>query len=434
MRCPKCGTKMQSRGIKRERHQYQCGKCGHWKHVRGVEDVEDQGDLGEKYSNYKSDGENIFVSFVSDHIPTKEEVAQQYNIDLNEWEIKSFETTDWQMGRADKEKNLTYANGKSNGFTKDSGKINRIWLHRINVKFVRKTVEIRARSAIYEMVTEAKTLVPKVPKINYPKLKDGMLYEISVPDTHFGRLTWHEESGEDYDVKIAEAAVHKVIDELLGYIRPFPIARILLPIGNDFFNFDNKFGTTTGGTPQQNDTRWQKTYRLGRMLMTSIIEKLCTVAPTTCLIVKGNHDEQLNFFMGDALEVKFANNPNVEIDNSPKGRKYHLFGTTLIGFAHGYWEKLSDLSNLMPVEEPEKWAASTYREFHTGDKHHTKEYQSDFRLKAEEFHGVLVRILPSITVADGWTVDRGFVGARRAAQAFLYHPTEGLKGMFTACP
>ncbi|HEY6021074.1 MAG TPA: hypothetical protein VIY48_14550, partial [Candidatus Paceibacterota bacterium] len=351
-----------------------------------------------------------------------------------EWEIKSFETTDWQMGRAGKQKDMTYVNGKASGYTKDSGEINRVWLHRINVKFTRKTMEIRAKGAIYQMVEEAKTLIPKVPKINYPKNKEGMLYEISLPDIHFGRLTWHEESGEDYDVKIADAAVNKVLDELLGYTRLYPIAEILLPIGNDFFNFDNKAGTTTGGTPQQNDTRWQKTYKLGRLLATMMIEKCMQIAPTTCLIVKGNHDEQLNFCMGDALEVRFNGNPNVTIDNSPKGRKYKLFGKNLIGFAHGYWERLSDLSNLMPVESPEWWAVSTYREFHTGDKHHIKEYQSDFRLKAEELHGVLVRIIPSITVADGWTIDKGFVGSRRAAQSFLYHPTEGLKGMFTACP
>lgn len=429
MICPKCGHSMQSRGIKNNRHQFQCPKCRHWEHVK----VSDSDEFGQN-SKFSSDGETIFISYVTDHVPTTEEVAKLYQVNLDEWEIKSFETTDWQMGRADRQKDLIYTDGKAEGFTKDSGQINRVWLHRINVRFIRKTQEIRAKNVLHELVVEAKAFAPKYPKINYPKLKEGMLYEISIPDIHFGRLTWHEESGEDYDVKIAESAVNKVLDELLGCTRGYPISRILLPIGNDFFNFDNKFGTTTGGTPQQNDTRWQKTYRLGRLMATSMIEKCMQIAPTTCIVVKGNHDEQLTFFLGDALEVQFQNNPNVEIDNSPKPRKYFIFGENLIGFAHGYWERLSDLSSLMPVEEPEKWAKSTYREFHTGDKHHTKTYSTEFKLMTDELHGIIVRIIPSITSPDGWTIDKGFVGSRRAAQSFLYHPTEGLKGQFTACP
>lgn len=432
MLCPKCGNSMQSRGIRKNHHNYWCPKCGHWEHPR-MDDVEDVSPWNVN-SKYASDGDTIHISYVTDHVPTTEEVAKQYEVNLDEWEIKSFETTDWQMGRADKQKEITYVQGKATGFTKDSGQINRVWLHRINVKFIRKTKEIRARNVIHELLVEAKGFAPKYPKIKYPKLSDGMLYEVSVPDIHFGRLTWHDESGEDFDVKIAADAVNRVVDELLFYGSNYPIARILLPIGNDFFNFDNKFGTTTAGTPQQNDTRWQKTFKLGRQLATTMIEKCMQIAPTTCIIVKGNHDEQLSFFLGDVLEVKFEKNPNVDIDNSPKGRKYFAFGQNLIGFAHGYWEKMSDLSSLMPVEVPELWAKSTYREFHTGDKHHTKVYSTDFKLKVDELHGIMVRIIPSITSADGWTVDKGFVGSRRAAQSFLYHPTEGLKGQFTACP
>lgn len=427
MLCPKCGNDMISRGTRNNKHSFSCNKCGHWEHVR-------TGDDSKQYSKYSTDGESIFLSFISDHIPTKEEVAKQYGINLDEWEIKSFETTDWQMGRADKQKDLKYVNGKASGFTSDSGQISRVWLHRINVKFLRKTMEIRARGAIYQLMEEAKALAPKVPKIKYPAMKEGCLYEISIPDIHFGRLTWDKESGEDYDLDLADAAANKVLDELLGFARQFPISRILLPLGNDFFNADNKQGTTTGGTPQQNDTRWQKTFKRGRQLATVMIEKCMQIAPTTVLIIKGNHDELLSFFMGDVLEVKFENNPNVTIDNGPMGRKYFSFGKNLIGFAHGYWEKLSDLSSLMPVEAPELWGASKYREFHTGDKHHVKEYETKFKLQVDELHGVVVRIIPSITAADGWTFDKGFVGSRRSAQSFLYHPTEGLKGMFSACP
>jgi hypothetical protein len=81
---------------------------------------------------------------------------------------------------------------------------------------------------------------------------------------------------------------------------------------------------------------------------------------------------------------------------------------------------------LMPVEVPELWAQSTYREIHCGDKHH--------KYDAKEQAGVVVRILRSLAAADAWTYQRGFVGSMRAAEGFLWDKKLGLKAQFTATP
>ncbi len=375
-------------------------------------------------SSYRTDGENIWVSYKDDHIPSTQEIAEKYQVNLNEWQIKDFEVTDWNMGRKDIEKDIHWENGKitDGSYSKDSGKLNKIFLHRINVRFIRKTEEIRTSNTVLEMIEEAKTFAPKYDKIEYPVFEDGMLYEIDIFDLHFGRLTWNEESGSDYDVKIAKKNFHRTLDELLSHTKNFNIEKILLPVGGDFFNVNSKTNMTVRGTPQQEDTRYQKTFRLGRQLIVEAIDKCSQIAPVDVLFVKGNHDEEKLFYLGDAIECWYNCNPNVKVDNGAKGRKYYSYGENLIGFTHGSEEKLDKLPITMALEVPELWAKSKFREMHTGDKH--------FKFDTKE-NGIVVRILRSLAAADAWTYDKAFI-SQRSLESFLWTKKNGLMGQFTA--
>jgi len=308
------------------------------------------------------------------------------------------------------------------------GKMLVVPLYHIKAKFKRKTQEIRMQLALEDFKADAKAHAPKYPKIKYPSYKEGMMYEIAFPDLHFGRLTWGEESGDDYDIKIAAETLHKVVDDLLGRVQREPVERILLPLGNDFFNVDNKSDTTAHGTPQQEDTRWKKTYKKGRELLVDVIDKCSQVAPVDVLVIPGNHDEQKTFYVGDSLECWYHASKDVVVDNGPKDRKYYLFGENLIGFAHGYWEKLNKLTSVMPLEEPELWAKSKIREFHTGDKHH----KQDLVHITDEGTGMVIRVLRSLAGTDVWSYDNAYVGALHAAEGFLWHPTKGLIAQFTS--
>jgi hypothetical protein len=82
----------------------------------------------------------------------------------------------------------------------------------------------------------------------------------------------------------------------------------------------------------------------------------------------------------------------------------------------------------MPVECPEFWAMSTHREWHLGDKHHKK----DLLHRTEDVDGVTIRLLRSLSATDTWHFDKGYVGAPRAAEAFLWDKTDGLTAQFQA--
>jgi len=114
-----------------------------------------------------------------------------------------------------------------------------------------------------------------------------------------------------------------------------------------------------------------------------------------------------------------------------KKRKYYKFGKNLIGYTHGSDEKLDRLPLLMASEQPELWAQTKFREWHTGDKHNKKDISY---ISTNENSGMVVRILRSLASADAWTFNKGYIGALRASESFLWHPEDGLIAQFTATP
>lgn len=425
MNCPKCGKKAQRRGSKNHLQYYQCTskKCTNNYFSEEIPDFTTGGSV-------KTEGNNMRIIFTSMEPPTQDELIARYKVDLDVWELISFEIKDHKGYRKDRKVTWDVVDGVVvNGEVRDSGKMLIVGMYNTNVLFRKKVNIIDANNKIQELIDAAKKEMPVVPKIKYTKKKDPVMFEIAMPDLHFGRLTWNEESGEDYDIKIAEEAANKVIDELLGYSKIFEIDRIVFPIGNDWYNVNTESNTTIGGTVQQEDTRGKKSYKRGRELARALIDKCASLAPTDIIIVSGNHDGEKIFHMGDAMEITYENNPNVTVNNDAVSRKYYLYGKVLLGFTHGCEIKSSRIPLLMPIEAKEMWAQSTFREWHMGHIHN----KLDMRVEADEDSGILMRRLRSIAAADAWTFNRGFKSLR-AAEAFVWHPTKGLIGQFTSIP
>lgn len=385
-------------------------------------------EISNETSKVEYGDDTIHVVQASRRIMSQEELIAAYKINPDEWRVEKFIIRTSEGYRKNRQVSWHIHAGEVDGDVEDTGKMLVVPLYHMELRLVRKTEEIKARNAIEMMISDAKKFSPKYSQFTYSKNVDGMLYEIAMPDIHFGRLTWHEESGEDFDIKIAEQVVKSTLLDLLHYTAAFKIDKILLPIGNDFFNVNNKSNTTVKGTLQQEDTRWQKTFRAGRKLAIEIIDTCTSIAPTDVLLIPGNHDEEKTFYLGDALECWYHNNQNVHIDNVAKTRKYYEYGKVLLGFTHGDAETTKKLPTLMQFEVPQLWGNSLYREWHTGDKHH----KTDFVLEVDEQIGIIVRILRSLVPADAWTFSHGFVGAQRAAESFLWHPNKGLVAQFTA--
>lgn len=257
------------------------------------------------------------------------------------------------------------------------------------------------------------------------------MLEVCLMDLHVGKYAWGEETGADYDTEIAAQLAEDAVGDLLAQASRYAIDRVTLPFGNDFFHYDTVGGTTTAGTPQDRDTRWQRMYRRGRAIASAMIARCAAVAPTLVVVVPGNHAEVLEWTLGEVLAAEFKHDPRVTIENTPRPRKYVRYGRNLLMYAHGHTEPHGELPLIMATEEPALWAETRYREVHLGHLHHSRARDKH---AVGSRNGVRTRVLPSLSGTDSWHARKGYVGEPRAAEAFVWRFTGGLRANLFAYP
>jgi len=371
------------------------------------------------YSFTEKDGKAEVNTLVNREIKSLDELIKVCKIDISIWTVDRWECSSWGSPA----KIRSYDEGRR----KDKAVINTLF--RVKAYLKKNYPLIELNSVKEEIIYEIKKHKPNYLAIKYSKDKEPYVYEIDPFDIHFGKHTWNKETGIDYDIDIAEKDTITCIEEHISRAKLFNVEKFLLIVGNDFFNVDNKANTTAAGTPQQEDTRWKKTFKQGRLLIVKIIDKLRVVAPVDVLVIPGNHDVERAFYLGDSLECWYNKVTGVKIDNSPRSRKYYSYGKCLIGYAHGKDEKMQDLPTVMAIEEPQLYANAKFREWHLGDKHHSKKIDT---ISIDEKNGVTTRILRSISPADQWHYSKGYIGSLRAMDAFLWHKEKGLVAQFSA--
>lgn len=286
----------------------------------------------------------------------------------------------------------------------------------------------------FDFAKEFTEAIKKHTPPQYPKLKysstSGNAAEISIHDLHFGSLCWGPETGQNYDIKIAQKIYLDAVLNLAAEIERFEPERILFPVGSDFFNVNSKLNMTVAGTPQDEDCRYQKTYVYGRRMVVMAVDLLMVIAPVDVVIVPGNHDEERAFYLGDSLSSWYRDTEAVVVDNSPTPRKYWKFGKCLVGLTHGDKEVKGTLPLIMATEEPKLWAETEYREWHTGHLHHKNTKSYDY---ATESNGIRERILPSLAATDSWHKKKGY-GGLREAESFIWNRDKGNVASFRYHP
>lgn len=253
-------------------------------------------------------------------------------------------------------------------------------------------------------------------------LEKNQLLELAVFDLHLGKLSWKGETGEDYDLDIAVKRYKDCIWELIHRVQWSKIDRILLPLGNDMIHIDNKFKTTTNGTPQDTDSRFSKIITIARKLVVDVINDLSLIAPVDVVIVPGNHDQTVMFTLGEILDAFYHNNDRVSIQNDAKLRKYYQYGKNMIMFTHGSEEKHAELGLIAATEEPKMWAETKFREVHLGHLHKSKSIKYT---NVDEYQGFKIRIINSLSGTDAWHYSKGYMSLK-GAEAFVWDREKGL--------
>jgi predicted phosphodiesterase len=337
-------------------------------------------------------------------IKTLADLVRVCEIDTQEWDVERWVCNKWDSTAMRKN-----ADGTTHPVVTEQFQV-KAWLKR-------RLALVAAKREIAQLLADAKGKFPALPRRAPAKPSAGFLLELNVADLHNGKLAWKAETGENYDSRTAEQLHDAAVEALLKRTSTYPLAEILLVVGNDLLHTDSRSNTTTAGTPQDTDSRYYKVFLSTRRMLQRTIERCRTKARVRVVMVPGNHDRDSVWHMGDSLSCVYANCRDVTVDNEPAQRKYVEFGRCMVLLTHGDKGKREDYPLLMATEQPAMFGRTLYREAHTGHLHQTK---------VQEYHGVRVRILPSLAGADAWHAENGYVGNIRAAEAFVWSADEGL--------
>jgi len=425
--CPHCfqdGTLVHN-GNKRGKPNYICNDCGRQttKPIAGV-----------------SDGVPAEEIELTGEAETLEQFIESLEIDYDLYEIVSVKVGNgvWDVSSKKRDQSLKWTKEPgAKGFPVQlmEGHSKRGDWETIKNRSAKFTVTIRPRKDVFNIENAKKDMLETVALVapySARKVYEDQgphCLEVNIFDLHFGKLAWAPESGQNYDYKIARERFFDSIEYFISMASNFKISEIAFPVGNDFLNSDTDYpyAATTKGTPQENDLRWQKMFKIGREMLIMAINRMSEIAPVRVIIIPGNHDFQKSFYIGEVLDVRYENDQNVYIDNDPKPRKYYKYGKNLIGFTHGNEEPESRLLMLMPQEVPGLWAKTKYREWHCGHLHHSKKVTTK---ASEDVQGISIRYMRSLKGTDEWENKKGYIGSIGGAEAYMWHKDKGLISSF----
>lgn len=285
----------------------------------------------------------------------------------------------------------------------------------VKLRWVKTDNKWDAEKAREWIETLAKNIKPIQPVAAKGLYGDDTLTVIPFGDPHFGALSWKQETGDDYDLAIAERDLCGAVDHLVK-CTPRSKECLIVNLG-DFLHFDNNSAETTRGHNKlDTDGRWAKVLLIGlkaiRQCITSALEHHEKV---TVINAIGNHDDHSSIFLTVTLASIYENEPRVNIIDSPTIVHYYHFGKNLIGVHHGHTIKAPDLPLVMATDRPKEWGETTHRLWLCGHVHH---------LSKKEYQGVTVETFRTLAARDAWAASMGY-RAGRDMNALVLHKEFG---------
>ncbi|MCZ4270872.1 hypothetical protein [Maritalea porphyrae] len=249
--------------------------------------------------------------------------------------------------------------------------------------------------SVIEAAKEAMSeLTATSPLIDPPKLVDSdYVSVIPLVDWHIGLMAWAEETGENYDLKIAENVIMDAMQRVMA-LTPNSKECVILGLG-DMLHSDG-FDPVTSRSKNilDVDGRWPKVLKTAiRMIRATIDLALQKHEIVHVRILPGNHDDESAVAISTALSLFYENQERVHFDDGVSRYWWKRFGKVFMGATHGDKTKMKDLPLVMACDNPHDWAASTYKRVWTGHIHHES--------KIEE-GGVIVTSMRSPVAKDAY--------------------------------
>lgn len=264
-----------------------------------------------------------------------------------------------------------------------------------------------ARRAIIAAAESLKEELPRQRPVTFKgSPNEELLSMYVITDYHVGQLSWGEETGADWDMKIAEELL---IDWFGTAIELAPNSKVgLLAQMGDFMHFDGLAAITpTSGNLLDADTRFAKLVRVAVRVLREVINMMLEKHEEVHVILaEGNHDIASSVWLREIFTALYENEPRVKIDGTQVPYYAVEWGNTALFVHHGHKKKMEELSRVFAGMYREIFGRTKFAYAHTGHMHHTKAIEDQL---------MIVRQHPTLAAMDAHSARLGFNSMRSAS-------------------
>lgn len=277
--------------------------------------------------------------------------------------------------------------------------------------------DAKQREAALEAALEGfKDRLPKVkPTKQITKNTDSDLLNLFVlTDYHLGMYAWHQETGADWDLEIAENLLYQWITSA---VRSAPKAQtaILAQLG-DFIHFDSLEAITPAHKNLLDaDTRFQMIVRVAiRSIRRVITELLKKHEQVHVIMAEGNHDPASSVWLRELFSAFYDGEPRLTVDENPNPYYCYQHGDVSLFFHHGHKRNPKNVSDVFAAQYRDVFGTTKHSYAHMGHLHHQR----------LETNLMLVEQHRTLAAPDAYAARGGWISSRDA-KTITYHKRYG---------
>ena len=245
--------------------------------------------------------------------------------------------------------------------------------------------------------------------------QENLLSMYVFTDFHLGMMAWGEESGADWDLKIAEELALRWMEQAVA--RSLPAKRAVLVNLGDFLHWDGLEAVTpTSGHVLDADSRFTKLVRVAIRLLRKLIGMLLNKHEEVEVIcAEGNHDLASSVWLRELLFNLYEGEPRVTVNVSADPYYCVEHGEVSLFFHHGHLKRQNGISQAMAAKFREVWGRTKHSYAHVGHLHHTKQLEDSL---------MIVEQHRTLAAPDAYAA-RGAWLSGRSAPVITYHSQYG---------
>jgi hypothetical protein len=271
------------------------------------------------------------------------------------------------------------------------------------------------RIAVNELKSE---IIPAKPVKLKNKTSEMLCNQYTLTDYHLGMMSWDEESGDNWDLKIAEQALINYFSVAISN-SPNSEVGILANIG-DFLHWDGLEAVT----PQNKhildaDTRFTKLVRVSIRVIKSIIKMLLEKHKKVIVIMaEGNHDPASSIWLRELFSSFYENEPRVFVDTNPDIYYCFKWGNVCLFYHHGHKRNVNNSDTVFVSKFKKEFGESDFVYAHLGHLHNQQ---------VKETNLMIVEQHRTLASKDAYA-SRGGWSSGRDANVITYHKNYGEVG------